>query len=313
MTIECRVALSPTPAFINRTLLLAASVREFYPDAIVRAYVGDTEGTTIEVIHAAWNTLIRADVLTYVTPRDECDEWKWTRSPFLAAMNDRFRRPKVEADHVLIMDADVICTGRFDEALESCVAGVMTHVPPMPRIGMLQLWRMFAGDDPQDEYLHSGAGIMCDADARSPWYANSGIVFLPRKRFEDMIDPYHGAIGWLRSTLTDTYWFDQLALGLAAAYAKAPVQALPLRYNFPNQDAFDQAYPVDLADCRFLHYLRTDTVDRDADFESVAAIQRFIARPGLVGSNALLQRRVGQLLNKVWPAEAYAAEDAPHA
>ena len=309
MTIECRVALSPTPAFINRTLLLAASVREFYPDAWITAYVGCSQPPPM----AAAKELARCDISIMWVGGKTFDAWAGTRSPYLATMNTRWEKAS-DADHVLIMDADVICTGRFDELLAvDAVQGVMTHVPPMPLAGMRGLWKQFTGSYDYPHYLHSGAGIMCGHADAGFWYVNSGMCLLPRDHFERMIEPYHDAIAFMRATMSDTYWFDQLALGLAAAKADVPRLVLPIRYNFPNQIAFDQAYPVDLADCRFLHYLRTDTVDRDADFESVAAIQRFISRPGLTGSNALLQKRVGQLLNKVWPAATYSAEDAPYA
>ena len=309
--LELRVPLSPTQPFVNRLRLLAASVREFYPGSVVRAYIGASEPPP------EWLAI------DYVLRKDNIeqewifgvpfDAWAGTRSPYIETMNRRWSEP-VDSDFVLIADCDVLAVRPFPELFETeAVAGVMTHVPPMYFGAMQSLWRSFTGSGSWPEYVHSGAGIMCSPFEASPWYVNSGMCFLPRDYFERMVDHYHKAIAFLRSSVTDTYWFDQLALGLAAAKAQVPCCVLPLRFNFPNQAAFDDAHPGELADCRFLHYLRTDTVDRDRDFADLASMQRFVSRPGLIGSNRLLQQRVGQLLNKVWPAAEYTAETAPHA
>jgi hypothetical protein len=99
----------------------------------------------------------------------------------------------------------------------------------------------------------------------------------------------------MRGLMADTYWFDQLALALAVAKSGVPACTLPLRFNFPNQAAFDEAHPVELADVRFLHYLRTDTVHRDRDFEDLEATGRLIGRTDLSGSSEALRAGVASL------------------
>ena len=310
MTLEVRVPVSPTPSFLARARLIAASVRRFYPDAIVTAYVG----ADADVLDTLASLPPPDGLLDYkIIARPAFNAWRGTANEYVGTMAARFR-PPYRGDHILMLDADCLCTHRFDELFNiNAIQGVQAHVPAMSN---QEGWRLFhyVGVDPLPLVCpYSGAGIMCQSDARGLFYGNSGVLFFPRRFFERMTEHYHQAIEMLRMNMKDSYWFDQIAVALAVAKAGVPTKSLSLKFNFPNQAAFDDAHPEELADCRFLHYLRTDTVDRDRDFASVAAMQRFIARPGLVGSNALLQRRVGQLLNKVWPAAEYTAEDAPHA
>ena len=86
-----------------------------------------------------------------------------------------------------------------------------------------------------------------------------------------------------------------MALALAVAKSGVPARTLPLRFNFPNQRAFDLAHPAELADVRFLHYLRTEIVHRDRDFEGPAAMRRLIGRTDLSGSNEVLRAGVAGL------------------
>jgi hypothetical protein len=117
----------------------------------------------------------------------------------------------------------------------------------------------------------------------------------------------------MRRNMRDTYWFDQLALALSAARSGGKKLVLQPRYNFPNQRGFDEAYPDDLADIRFLHYLRTDTVDRDRDFASLDAMLRLVDRTDLDGSNEVLRQRVEKLLPLIQPEPLTSGEDAPWA
>lgn len=316
--IELRVPISPTPSFINQTRLLAASLREFYPTAKVRAFIG-TERGYLQATRAEREALetLTADRIRWTWISSSAfGEWAGTRSPYLATMNARF--DEVDHDdvsHIIIADADVLICGPLTELFGmDAVQGVMTHVPPMPPDWMRAIWRHFTGREDWRTFQHSGAGIMCGEDEASPWYTNSGFVFAPRRLFERMVAPYDDAIAFLRRASSDTYWFDQFALGLAAAKAGVPVEALPLRWNFPNQLAFDKKHPVELANVRVLHYLRTDIVDRTRDFESDAAIRRFVCRHDLTGSNEALRRRVGELAMKsMLTAPSYDPETAPYA
>jgi hypothetical protein len=53
-----------------------------------------------------------------------------------------------------------------------------------------------------------------------------------------------------------------VALSLAAT--KRPTLALPLRYNFPNDEIARISFPKDLEDIRIFHYFRTDEIETGA-------------------------------------------------
>lgn len=314
MRLEARIPISPTSSFLNRTLLLAASLRRFYPDTIVRAYVGQAGGPTKEASQRVEEAFSAHKIGWEWVGKTEFDRWGGTRSPYVATMNKRWAAP-VDGDAVLIFDADVICAARFDELLEvNAVQGVQAHVAPFNARDM-DFLHTLAGmpEGVEQPYPYSGNGIMGPPDAHGPFYPNSGMVYLPKQWFEAMIPHYHDAVDVFAKTASDTYWTDQIALMLAAAKAEVPVKALPPRYNFPNQHAFDQYYPGDLSDVRFIHYLRTDTVDREKEFADLSALRAFVRRTDLSGSNEVLRETVAREMHVFLPPPLLSTEDAPYA
>jgi hypothetical protein len=313
--LDCRVAMSPRPAWINRVRLQAASIKAFYPDCTFSAYVGDPVPMDADKqLEITLSLAPEVDRVVFVDQAD-FDAWKGTRSEYLATMNARFHGPYL-GDYLLALDADVICTRRFDELFEmDALQGVQAHVPPMSVGDWASTMRAFTGHDVAMRSEYSGWGTMVTnpSDRYGPWYPNSGVIFGPRHLFEMLEPQYHAAIGWLRQRWADTYWFDQVALALGAACAAVPRENVPLRYNFPNQHSFDIAHPAELADVRFIHYLRTDTVHRDEDFKTLDAMRRLVDRRDLGGSNELLRQRVAGLMRIFDPAPLASAEDAPWA
>ena len=302
MTLECRIPISPRPAWFNRVRLMAASIRQFCPDAIVQATIGQAGGPTPDLIAKASAELPGIDIEWIGAA--EFDAWAGTRSEYIATMNRRFSLP-VRGSHVLILDADVVCTGRFDALFDTdAVQGVQAYAAPMDNPAWSKLFAGFGTAPQVFDCPYTGAGIVGPEGECGPWYVNSGVVFAPRHLFERLCEPYQEAIAFLRNTMSDTYWFDQLALALATAKSGVPTRSLPLRYNFPNLAAFDTAHPTELVDVRFIHYLGTDTVHRDHDFETRDAACRLVERDDLAGSNAQLQQRVGELMAQVWPPQA---------
>lgn len=310
MTLEVRIPISPRPAWLNRTKMIAASIRQFYPDAIISVYVGDPAGPSdrnvaaLSILDSAW-----IDSVTWV-PQLDFDAWAGTRSKYLATMNARFMEP-FRGDHILMLDADVIPVARFDEMFEiDAMQGVQAHISPLTDDDWDRLFSIGCGSAPKRLHLYSGAGIMEQPGRKGPWYVNSGVMFGPVDKFDEVRRTYLRAIMFLPGMMTDTYWFDQLAMALAVGATGVPATTHGLRYNFPNRPAFDAMFPAELADCRFVHAMQTDIVDRDRDFETPEAMRRLVARRDLTGSNEVLRRRVAELLV---PEPLRCAEDAPYA
>ena len=306
MVLECRIPISPKPDWINRTRLLAYSIWEYYPDAIMHIYIGEPGGVS-DASKALVEAGLPGMMLEYIDGV-EFDQWNGTRAEYIATMNRRFTGP-VLGDHVLILDADVVCMNRFDGLFYvDRVQGVIAHVPPMDQSSWRQLFAMWGHGVPTMNYGYSGAGVMIPAHAEcGPFYVNSGVVFAPRAIFQSLWSPYQEAIKFLRTILADAYWFDQLALALAVQAASVPKYERWIGYNMPNQDGFDQHDPNAVEIPIFIHYLRTDIIHRERDLASWEAACKLVQRRDLTGTNENFRRRVQQLMDKVWPTEAAAA------
>ncbi len=282
--IECRIPISPTPAFFNRVRLIAASLRQWYPDTVVMVSCYPPRGS------------LPFDGCHFTNgPHDiDFDRWAGTRSPYLATVMDTWK-PPFHGDYILHLDADVIPIRPFPEWFdERGLCGVQAHVPSLSNAEWRGLFRLYGVIQPRLDHEYTGGGIMCQP-RRGPLYYNSGVVFGRRELFELIAEPTWEAISFLASTFPDSYWFDQQALALGIAASGVPAKTFPLRYNFPNRPAFDRAHPEELADVRFLHAMQTNIVDRDRDFESEEALASMCARTDLEGSNEVLRLRVSEI------------------
>ena len=287
MRLECRFPLSPTPSFINRARLIAASVRDFYPDAVIRV--------------SCYPPAEMPDGIACWSPGAEAFEaWAGTRAPFTATVLHSYRPPFV-GDFLVFLDADVLSVARFDELFEhDAIQGVQAHIPPMAQHEWRAVFGLFGLGQPKQWLEHTGTGIMCPPGSASPFYPNSGMIAGPRALFEQLAPHYARAVGALRQLMrNDLYWVDQIGLALGLAAAGVPARGLPLRYNFPNRAAFDAAHPAELAEARFIHAMDTSIIGRDRDFASREAIEALAARTNLAGSNEVLRRRVAELLPRV--------------
>jgi hypothetical protein len=281
--IELRLPISPTPAFLNRVRLIAASVRQWEPDAtpVISCYPSPDD----PLVSVGWSC-----------PTDaEFASWSGTRSPYMSTIADTWRGP-FTGDHILHLDADVFPVAPFPGLLNiNALCGVQAHHSPYGVEGWRQLFGLYGLPPPLLTTEYSGWNVMfTDRTQRygPRGYFNSGFVFGPRALFERLAPAYAEAVVFLRATLSDTYWIDQVAFTLAVHQAGIPTHQLSLRWNFPNRPSFDAAHPAELADVRFLHAMQTDIVDRDGDFESADAMAALVARTDLTGSNERLRRHV---------------------
>ncbi len=286
--LEVRIPISRRPAWFNRVRLIAASIHQWYPDAIISvSMTPDSNQSPPALRNVDWRAA------------PDPVEWAGTRSEYLATMMHRYR-PPFHGDTILMLDADVIPVRPFDELLDvDAIQGVQAHHAPYGVEGWKAIFRHLIGSEPQLAYEYSGIVPfrIPAAETLGPFYPNSGMVIGPRRHFEALSPRFFEAIDLLRANVSDTYWFDQVGFAMACVMdGGVPVQQLPLRYNFPNRPSFDAAYPDELADVRFLHAMQTDIVHRDRDFESAEAAQRLVARTDLTGSNEVLRQRVGELM-----------------
>src|SRR4029077_16088823 len=76
--IEVRIPCSPTPAMLNRVRLIAASVRQWEPDAVVQVSCYPCRNIPPS---CRWST----------PSPSEFESWSDTRSPFMATIMDTWR------------------------------------------------------------------------------------------------------------------------------------------------------------------------------------------------------------------------------
>jgi hypothetical protein len=297
-SLEVRIPISPRADYFNRVRLIAQSLREFYPNAIVRVTIGaNTEPFDVAQaepwshdlgVHWVW------------LEQAEFAEWRDTAHPYVATMMERYR-PPFFAEHVLMMDADILPIRPFDELLQRdhALLSMMAHASPFRNHEQdwKDLFNSYGLSDPSFAFELSGWGAMFTDPSRryAPPYFNTGVVLARADVYERLYEPYMAALRFVK-TRSDTYFVEQIALTLALGKTGLPFDTLPLRYNFPNQAAFDAAHPQELEKVRLLHFLRTETVDREKDFETADDIQRLVDRSDLVGSNEVLRRRLAELL-----------------
>jgi hypothetical protein len=294
-----RIPISPRADYFNRVRLIAQSIREFYPRTIVRVTVGaETAPFDIARVAAPWSQDL--GVQWVWIPQTEFEEWRDTAHPYIATMTERFR-PPFSAEHVLMLDADVLPIRPFDNLLERdrSLLAMMAHVSPFSNHAQewQALFNAYGLSDPSFDFELTGWGTMFDDPSRrfSPPYFNTGVLLARADLYERLYEPYMAALRFVKTQL-DSYFFEQIALTLAIGKMELPIEVQPLRFNFPNQEAFDAAHPEELEKVCLLHFLRTHIVDREKDFQSPDDVRRLIGRTDLAGSNEILRRRVAELI-----------------
>jgi hypothetical protein len=307
---EVHVAISPTPAFLSQIHLLAASLRR-NGGALSDSRIV----VTVSRDHDWFDIAER-----YPWARNYPIEWRWldedlfAQHGIFATALQRFTYA-FDAPFVLMLDADILCTGPLDELLDfghHALAGMVAHVAPI--VAGPAYFAYVGPPPPDDEDLwdglyasaglgpparpcqHTGWGLMDTTPERRycPPYFNLGVLAatadvmtqLGRVVFDEM-----AAV----SRYVDTIFRCQLAVTLAIERTHVSWRELPLRMNFPNNDEFFDAHPDDASDIRILHYMRGDQVDRWALASTQQELDAFLARTDLSPVNRVLQDAVRSL------------------
>jgi len=303
---EVHVPIAPTPVFLLRVRLLAASLAR-YSGLDCRLVVTVSRDVEPYDLHAAepWSRLSGV-------------EWRWmSRSDYaeLGMWGTAMKRftYDFERPFVLMLDADTLCTGSLAElpALAADgIAGVMAwvtpmHDPPPFRDGRTrtaeQLWNdlhAHAGlPAPSLDHEHPGWRIMPgapDDHRRAPAYFNLGMLAgsaaAMRTVGARVLPDLH-----VVDTFVDTRFRCQLGLTLSAAHCGVPLVPLPLRFNFPNSPWFWDDHPDD-RDVRLLHYANTEEIDRE-QLRELADLEAITRRDDLTPPNTLFAERIGSLLS----------------
>ena len=234
-------------------------------------------------------------------------EWRWLpreryrTHQFYATAVDRFCQD-FRSEYVLMLDADILVTGRLDDLLEEVqrtrsFVGLVAHVSPFPHeMDTAEMWcRLFAAaglPDPIFAYEHT-AWDPADPHSRRycPAYFNLGVLMAPAILMRRIGATIYQDMERVNA-LMETDYRCQLALSLSLARTAAPSRAMSMRFNFPNDSAIELRYPHELEDVRILHYLRPRPEDHGKIASDYAIVERFLRSTAVDRVNRVLQQQL---------------------
>jgi hypothetical protein len=301
--VEIHVPISPTPNFFTMVHYLAASLR-LNGGALAASPIVVTVGEDCEPedLHRALPWSRRYPIEWRWLPRD-----LYRRHIYYATALERFRLP-FRAPTVMMLDADVFCTGGFDELVartraERSIAGLVAHVSPFKGLAgrsAPELWAaIFASAGlgaPPFTCEHTGwpdapGGPAELGEQRCPPYFNLGMLVAPAEVMQAIGDVIYDEMAAVDRVL-ETHFRCQLALSLAIVRLGIPWHAVAMRFNYPNDEPIASHYREDLADVRLFHYLRVAALDKSRDFANPDAVGAMLARSDLDGVNREMARRL---------------------
>jgi tetratricopeptide (TPR) repeat protein len=299
---EFHVPISPTPEFLIRIHLLAASL-----DA--NSGLSPSEYRLVVTAGAAQREDLEARC---PWSRQYPLEWRWVdpglfeRESYFATVGERLRY-RHEAAAVVLLDADVFVRKPIRDWIESlptegAIQGVTDfyspfYYPPFrdaqPRRRHREWWRdvfQAAGVGPPSFVCeHRGWGMLHpenpDPEWRfSPYYLNYGVVGAPPNLLNRIGEAYYEDLAAAARVL-DSPFKAQIALSLAVARLGIPGRELPLEYNFPNMVEIGAARAAELERARFVHYLHPPEIDKVEDFQSYGHLEMLSERSGMARVN----------------------------
>jgi hypothetical protein len=267
---ELRIPISPTPSFYSNVRLASLSLArlgEPYSSAPIVVSVGDHADAHNVRMANRWSESF--PVIWSVVPATVCDQ-----EGFVWAVHRAKFESEPREDIVLLCDADLCVTARFDELLEALqderprIAGLVAHASPFGD-------RSPAGNDAEwrrifDAFELSNIPLSCEYSkvpreqgGSCPAYFNNGFVACNRKAFEEIQSLVHARTVRLFSLLKEGPFF-AAQVGLAVAIAEKGIDTVLLgpAYNCPNSDEMFGHGLGDVSEIRVVHYLRGEEFDR---------------------------------------------------
>jgi hypothetical protein len=302
------IPASPVEGFLSQIAAFSLALRRLnwlrWQPAVHVFLGGDIQPDVLR----EWRRHLR-DVALVLVPPSVTD----TETFFYGQIDSCIRWAPSDADVLIRMDADTLPVDDLEDVLDyvaynHCVAGVIAHAlfPTWAGLDSRHSWyraaRGLITHPIRFEHAYSMAGdYMAGQDPSTPFYLNDGVVFLARSIFSDFAECYLRLRPKLMDRLVNPYFAGQIALTLAVAETGLRTCALPMRYNFPNDELAGARYPEELRHVKVIHYLRNHHyMNRQRIFASEQEYARFLGAP-LTGANAVFRQRVTELLGAEYP------------
>jgi hypothetical protein len=304
-SVEILIPASPVPAFFSQIAAFSWALQRLrwsrWRPRLRVAMGGDVDTAALE----RWLPFL-SDVEIVLLRRSQS-----LREGIWAQYDSLYQMASSDADVVLRMDADTLPIGDFEDVLDrvvetGCVAGVIEHHPFSKPVGLARSedWQRLAAEfigRPID--LAFRYTLLPNPEWPAPFYLNDGAVFCSEKIFPELSRAYLRLRPQLMHRLGQSYFAGQVGFALAVAEVGAPSWALPIRYNFPNDQRAVSLHEDELARVTIFHYLRTEKYDRHKIFRSAAEYDSFINLP-LTGVDAVFQQKVREIFGSDYPFEA---------
>lgn len=297
---------SPTPAFYSQIAAISLALRtlpwtRWTPS--IHAFFGGEYTPDECTILSRWIPHLQDVTITRVSQERFAREDNWAQCDVAMLSAPR------DADVLVALDADTLPVAGLENILDrvhnsKSIAGVMAHFP-FPGARGPEEWNSLAetliGRSIDFPYTHSLVGPdEPEARRRAPFYLNGGVVFYSRACFGPFLRKYLSLRNRLMREMTATDFSSQVAHTLAIAEREIPAIELPMRYNFPNDEASERLHPVEALEVVIYHYLRTDQFDRHTIFTTRAAYDEFLSLQ-LSGPNLRFQNAVREILGEEYP------------
>jgi hypothetical protein len=309
------IPASPTRAFLAQIAAFNFALRSLiwarWQPSLLVCMGGEPDSEALN----EWQPYLR-DVTMVFVPRSH---WEST-ALFYAQIDGLFRWAPHDADVLVRMDADTLPVGDFEDVLDhvvetASIAGLIAHItfPTWPGVSSRESWLALreglinAPLDFKHAYSLQGPEVP-DENRLTPFYVNDGAVFIPKAIFGAFADQYLSLRPRLMSRLADPYYSGQIALALSVAEIGALTCALPMRYNFPNDEAAAKRFPEELENAKIFHYLRTHDFDRQRIFADEKSYASFLNLP-LTGVNKVFQERVRKIMGAQYPFKVSSGGD----
>lgn len=233
----------------------------------------------------------------------------WTAMGYVGTGLQSITTPHT-ADAVLYMDADMIVTGSLADVAGRIAGDHAIHGWPAWFSGDLPFHRLFdaAGIPDAGKYRI----VLTDegADYNDPWwprYFNFGFVGVSRDLSNEMARTFPDDQVFVMEHF-ENYFAGQVALALNIVRNDYPYRILDERYNVGSDHPAALAhyekklgrpmFPSAIADAdpRVMHYcFPTPTLQKQRDMGDWTAFRRFLGRPGLAGSEKVIQDALRKL------------------
>lgn len=295
---EFHIPISPTPDFLLRVRYLAASIGLYSglaaDDYRIIVTVGDAQPVDLEAL-CPWTKDFPLEWRWL--PKEKFDRWWYAATAYERYCYD------YTAETVVMLDGDVLVTGRLDETIASVratnkLAAVPGYYSPfylytehLEQASPVEWWQRicslaglavppFDTEHPGWPWMRANNPRHMDQLQFSPAYPNAGVVMISadtaRRIGEHIFADFD-----LVNTVSRTALSGQVALTLSISRLRLEWAPLPLRYNFQNLPMVFDAYPDEAAEIRVLHFLQETELSRVRDFQNEQTLAALFERPGL--------------------------------